>query len=109
VGSQRLVQAEDFDEIIKTADRILTEIPGDKDALHCKMQAMINLDRFTDVLAIIETLPAGSFLFHKAYSLYRLQKNEEAFAVLQRIPESERTVAVQHLEAQLVGCWFIPI
>ncbi|KAJ4461353.1 putative Signal recognition particle subunit SRP72 [Paratrimastix pyriformis] len=92
---------EDYEVALTICDRILAEIPNDPDAVNCKAKCLVKDGKFADTLAFIETLPAGSFLFEKAYSLYRLQRTPEALTTLQAIPAAEKSNSVLHLEAQL--------
>ncbi|MEW5303027.1 MAG: hypothetical protein WDW36_005759 [Sanguina aurantia] len=90
-------------KVLKVADEILTLIPGDVDALRCKVTAFIQTSDFEAAMSLL--CKTSSFLpeqvaFDKAYCLYRQGKVVEALAMLQSVPEDLAVGALQ-LEAQL--------
>ncbi|KAH9299775.1 hypothetical protein KI387_031457, partial [Taxus chinensis] len=98
---EKAIKGTDYKQIIKVADDILGVAPGDHDALHCKLVALILSDRFDQALALIHAssnLPIDLSL-HKAYCLYRCNHLDEALAALKGL---EKDSNVLQLEAQIL-------
>ncbi|CAL5219381.1 g1203 [Coccomyxa viridis] len=91
-----------FKKALKSSDDILKLSPGTKDAVACKAVILIELSRFEEAVEHIDGHAADfkELSFEKAYSLFRLQKFEEALAAVQQNPE-DRAVARLNLQAQL--------
>ena len=85
------------------------DLPGDADAIRCRVTALIELQRFADCAATIEKDVADDALrkdlaFERAYALYKCGKVDESLRILQTETsqdERESTRAMQ-LEAQLM-------
>ena len=65
-------------------DRILAAEPGDADALHAKVISLIELNKCSDALQILESAPAlaSGRAFERAYCLYTLNRESEALELL---------------------------
>eukprot|EP00041_Stephanoeca_diplocostata_P033523 m.1110166 g.1110166 ORF g.1110166 m.1110166 type:complete len:718 (+) comp24356_c0_seq11:97-2250(+) len=73
----------DYPRIIKEANNVLEHIPGDSDALKCKLVALIKNKDFKVALEAIEKEDALKTKdFEKAYCLYCLQRLDDALEVL---------------------------
>ncbi|TPX30762.1 hypothetical protein SmJEL517_g05735 [Synchytrium microbalum] len=87
---QRLCEASEHEKSIKLCDTLLKTLPGDIDALHVKLTALIHLDRFQDALNILNGLSSTSsnirqnFVFEEAYCLYRSEKLDESLKLIAR-------------------------
>ena len=101
--SQLQVAGEDgeYERGLKIAENVLSAIPGDPDALHCKIICLIQCSKFGEALKIIESVSrkfssSGSkelpLQFEKAYCFYRLERYEESRKTLERLPQSEERV-----------------
>ncbi|KAI0359468.1 hypothetical protein OH77DRAFT_1419967 [Trametes cingulata] len=94
-----------FANAIKTCDKILRVDPRDPDALQTKLFLLLQTDQYAAALALIggQGGEADEHAFEKAYSLYRLHREEEATNVLQTLKakEQEDDRGLLHLEAQL--------
>ncbi|CAL8460581.1 g110 [Coccomyxa elongata] len=90
-----------FKKALKVVDEILKISPGDKDAVHSKVIALIELSRFEEAVAVVDSTKfAAELAFEKAYSLFRLGSFTDALAALQS-GGSDQLVAQLQLEAQL--------
>ncbi|KAL7113420.1 hypothetical protein ACP275_04G059400 [Erythranthe tilingii] len=81
----RHIQRSEFDLAVKVSDQVLSILPGDEDAIRCKVVALIKNDSIDDALCAIELFPrkySVDFSFFKAYCLYRLNKLDEALLSL---------------------------
>ncbi|KAI3933465.1 hypothetical protein MKX01_022044 [Papaver californicum] len=96
----RHVQNSEFEKAVKIADQVLAIAPGDEDALHCKIVALIKADNIDSALSTIQSLKIVTFDFgvYKAYCLYRQNKLDEAMESLSSL---ERTSATMQLESQI--------
>ncbi|OJT12169.1 Signal recognition particle subunit SRP72 [Trametes pubescens] len=95
-----------FANAIKTCDKILRLDARDPDALQTKLFLLLQTDQYLAALTLIggETGAAGDeHAFEKAYSLYRLHREDEATSVLDGLKETEQEDdrGLEHLEAQL--------
>ncbi|KAI0667031.1 hypothetical protein C8Q78DRAFT_929554, partial [Trametes maxima] len=91
-----------FANAIKTCDKILRLDPHDADALQTKLFLLLQTDQYAAALALIGG-EDDDHAFEKAYSLYRLHREDEATDVLKRLKaqEVEDDRGHTHLEAQL--------
>eukprot|EP01114_Cavostelium_apophysatum_P011343 TRINITY_DN2556_c0_g1_i1.p1 TRINITY_DN2556_c0_g1~~TRINITY_DN2556_c0_g1_i1.p1 ORF type:complete len:661 (+),score=176.00 TRINITY_DN2556_c0_g1_i1:95-2077(+) len=99
------IQNQEYESAVTASDKILNITPNDKDALQCKIVALINLSRFSDALGVVESnkLPANekaAFDFEVAYCHYKLNRLNEALSILKKQPEPKEPRAL-HLEAQI--------
>ncbi|KAI0364817.1 hypothetical protein BV20DRAFT_814185 [Pilatotrama ljubarskyi] len=93
-----------FANAIKTCDKILRLDPHDSDALQTKLFLLLQTDQYAAALALIggQGGEADEHAFEKAYSLYRLHREEEATNALQALKAKEQDDrGLLHLEAQL--------
>ncbi|OAE21173.1 hypothetical protein AXG93_4012s1030 [Marchantia polymorpha subsp. ruderalis] len=94
----RHVKNNDYKQVLKLTDDILKLSQGDKDAVECKVVALIQLDEFDQALSVIESAPGLDLVFQKAYCLYKRNRLQEALAALQN---AEKNASVLQLEAQI--------
>ncbi|KAI0827614.1 hypothetical protein BC628DRAFT_1317896 [Trametes gibbosa] len=94
-----------FANAIKTCDKILRLEPRDPDALQTKLFLLLQTDQYATALALIDTVAVEdkNHAFEKAYSLYRLHREEEATGVVDALKTEEQDDdrGLVHLEAQL--------
>ncbi|KAF9600263.1 hypothetical protein IFM89_005849 [Coptis chinensis] len=97
----RHIQRSDFEQAVKVSDQVLGIIPGDVDALRCKIVGLIKVDDYDKALSTIQNLPStlNDFNFYKAYCLYRQNKLDEALECMQ---SQEQTSATMLLETQVL-------
>lgn len=77
--------------------------PTDKDALQTKLFLLLQTEQYDAALSLIQNIegqPGAAFA--RAYSLYRLHREEEAEPILQSLANDEDRGAL-HLQAQLVS------
>ncbi len=61
---------------------------NEKKAFHCKVVALIHLDKFDEAYTSIERNPdASDLIFEKAYCEYRMNKLTEAYETLSKCKE----------------------
>ncbi|CAI8018757.1 Signal recognition particle subunit SRP72 [Geodia barretti] len=94
----------EYEKGLKTVEKILAIVPGDPDALHCKVVCLVQMSELGEALKLIDSLSRksvakGSLLFEKAYCLYRLERYEESRKTLEGLPQSEERV--RGLSAQI--------
>ncbi|KAI0333226.1 hypothetical protein GY45DRAFT_1245246 [Cubamyces sp. BRFM 1775] len=94
-----------FANAIKTCDKILRLEPRDPDALQTKLFLLLQTDQYAAALSMIaaEGGESSEHAFEKAYSLYRLHREDEAASVLEGLKSQDQVDdrGLQHLEAQL--------
>ena len=101
--SQLQVAGEDgeYEKGLKIVGKILSIVPEDPDALHCKIVCLVQCSKFSDALKIVDSLSrksgkdaarAGAYQFEKAYCQYRLERYEESRKTLASLPQSEERV-----------------
>ncbi|KAF9609315.1 hypothetical protein IFM89_015560 [Coptis chinensis] len=90
-----------FEQAVKVSDQVLGIIPGDVDALRCKIVGLIKVGDYDKALSTIQNLPStlNDFNFYKAYCLYRQNKLDEA---LECMHSQEQTSATMLLETQVL-------
>jgi signal recognition particle subunit SRP72 len=79
--------------------------PGDNDTIQTKLFLLLQTEQYNPALALIGSDDkASQYTFEQAYSLYRLQREEEAQGILETIKHAKGNEdrGVLHLEAQLV-------
>lgn len=95
----------DYDRGLKIVEKILSTVPNDPDALHCKIVCLVQCSKLGEALKIIDSLArkssgsGGVYQFEKAYCLYRLERYEESRKTLEGLPQSEERV--RELSAQI--------
>ncbi|KAG6902282.1 hypothetical protein C0995_002214 [Termitomyces sp. Mi166 len=92
-----------FGNAIKTCDKILRLEPTDTDAHQTKLFLLLQTEQYDAALSLIDNIATGGHAFERAYTLYRLQREEEAKVVLQQVKEEkgDDDRAAVHLEAQM--------
>lgn len=93
---------DDHEAVLKACNVTLKKSKGDLQVLHTKSVALLKLDRYDDALRALEE--GGDRLKEKAgperaYTLYKLNKLEEARAVAESI-QNDR--GARHVDAQAV-------
>lgn len=69
---QEAIDAENWETVINIADKILKTNPQDKEALACKIVALIKNDQCGEALKEIKSCKdPNNFLFEHAYALYK--------------------------------------
>ncbi|KAF9582734.1 hypothetical protein BGW38_010828, partial [Lunasporangiospora selenospora] len=110
---ERHIKREEYEKALNLTDKILTQSPKDKDALHCKAITLIRLERYSDALSILtgrQHLGAdkSAFIFEKAYCFYRTNQLADGSSLIQT---KRQELAAQgqklgwdlrHLEAQML-------
>ena len=99
-------EEEDYEWGLEVSDQILGIVPNDQDALLCRVVSLIQLAEYEDALKSINRLSktAGkdSFLYEKAYCLYKLEKYRQSLDALSSLPsEDQSSVKVLDLTAQI--------
>ncbi|KAI9441565.1 hypothetical protein H4582DRAFT_2110396 [Lactarius indigo] len=90
-----------FTNAIKTCDKVLRLVPDDKDAKQTKLFLLLQTERYSDALVLLESSDESS-AFERTYSLYRLQQLDEAAQLLGKVKQGrEQNRGALHLEAQL--------
>ncbi|EJD38683.1 hypothetical protein AURDEDRAFT_107687 [Auricularia subglabra TFB-10046 SS5] len=90
-----------YKNAVKTCNKILILAPGDAEVVQTKLFLLLQTEQYA---AALELAAPGAF--EKAYALYRLNREDDASAVLNELktaPDVDEDVArsVEHLEAQL--------
>ena len=93
---------EDHEEVLKACNATLKQSKGDLNAHHVKVVALLKLDRFDDVIRVLEE--GGDKLKQKAqlehaYALYKLGELEEARSLANGVSDDR---GARHVEAQAV-------
>ncbi|KAG6852915.1 hypothetical protein C0991_008174 [Blastosporella zonata] len=90
-----------FANAIKTCDKILRLEPADADANQTKLFLLLQTEQYDAALSLIDG--SGEHAFERAYSLYRLQHEEQAKSMLEQVKEQKGDTdrAAVHLEAQM--------
>lgn len=86
---------------------VLRIAPQDTDALQTKLFLLLQKDQYGAALSLIDGATSGSsskYIFEKAYSLYRLQRESEVAEAINaiKLEGGEDMRGVMHLEAQVV-------
>eukprot|EP01099_Mayorella_cantabrigiensis_P000322 TRINITY_DN1152_c0_g1_i3.p1 TRINITY_DN1152_c0_g1~~TRINITY_DN1152_c0_g1_i3.p1 ORF type:complete len:597 (+),score=152.82 TRINITY_DN1152_c0_g1_i3:67-1857(+) len=100
----KALSSSDFDSGLSFCEKILVQVPGDKDALHCKAVCLIQTGKIPQALSFLKEKQVTSnkelnLNYEKAYCHYRNKENKESLNVLKTInPKTAREV---HLLAQV--------
>ena len=103
--SQLQAEGEDgeYERGLKTVENILSLVPEDPDALHCKVVCLVQLSKFAEALKLVDSLAGktkeGRLQFERAYCLYRLERYEESWKIIEALPSDEPRV--KELAAQI--------
>lgn len=88
---------------LKIVEKILSVVPDDPLALHCKIVCYVQLSKFQEASRLIDNVnkKTGSpkYLFEKAYCQYRLEKYKESQELLSKLSQSDPHV--RELQAQI--------
>ena len=97
---------------------VLRLTPNDADVLQAKLFLLLQTDQYARAFEIVESMSSGagssksSTDLEKAYLLYRLHKEKEAKAIVDKAKEAGGVPngGFDHLEAQLVSehCSIVP-
>lgn len=101
----------DHEQILEHCDKVLNTTKAHPRALHTKIVALLNLDRYEDALRVFESpdgQAVGNATLEKAYCLYKLGKLEEAQEVAKSAADGgdRNKRGLRHVEAQAVSCSF---
>ncbi|PPQ80100.1 LOW QUALITY PROTEIN: hypothetical protein CVT25_001468 [Psilocybe cyanescens] len=90
-----------FSNAVKTCDKILRLDPKDADARQTKLFLLLQTEQYHAALSLIDS--DDTHAYERAYSLYRLQRESDARAILEPIKgeRGENDRGIVHLEAQL--------
>jgi signal recognition particle subunit SRP72 len=87
---QEAVNSESWETVISISDKILKSTPNDKDALACKISALIKNDQLSDAMKEINnSVDKDHYNFERAYILYK-EKKPEALQLLADSPKEEK-------------------
>jgi signal recognition particle subunit SRP72 len=76
--------------------------PQDKDATQTKLYLLLQTEKYEDALALVDV--DAERVYEKAYTLYRLQREDEVKSVLESTKaKDEDHRGASHLEAQIVS------
>eukprot|EP01119_Soliformovum_irregulare_P014784 TRINITY_DN4070_c0_g1_i1.p1 TRINITY_DN4070_c0_g1~~TRINITY_DN4070_c0_g1_i1.p1 ORF type:complete len:673 (-),score=256.53 TRINITY_DN4070_c0_g1_i1:44-1975(-) len=83
------IKSGDYEDVVSISDNIL-KVTDDKDAIRCKIVALIHLGKFDQALTVFNQKPGltEDLQYERAYALYRQKKLSEALAVLDKVPDS---------------------
>ncbi|KZT41894.1 hypothetical protein SISSUDRAFT_1016755 [Sistotremastrum suecicum HHB10207 ss-3] len=112
-----------YKNAVRTCDKILRISPGDVDALEAKIYLLLQSEEYEAALELISTpanAPAkaggkekekgkeGEYEYEKAYSLYRLHREDSALSILSSLKSESKSSdanevdrGVMHLDAQV--------
>ena len=93
----QFIVKEEYRKAAKAADRILAELPDDKDALRCKVVCLLNERNYAEALPLCKENP--ELTFEKSYCLYRLNRLTEAVQVLNTV--ATKDLRHKHIAAQV--------
>lgn len=80
---------------------VLRLAPDDQDALQTKLFLLLQTEQYSEALALVDK--DASHLYEKAYTLYRLQHEDDARGVLDEVKAKDANDrGAIHLEAQMV-------
>jgi len=88
-------EVEDYEKAVKVCNKILNLDTGDSTAFHCKIVALMQAGKFTEVIKQLENSKFNLDLdFETAYCHYRLNDPAKALAILNGLPNPQ----VKHLD-----------
>ena len=90
----------DFEKALKVCNKILNIDPKDETAFHCRMVCLMQVGKFEDALKQIrDTHFKVDLTFEESYCLYRLNKPEEALAIIEE--SGKKSEKIRELQAQI--------
>lgn len=94
------IHEDDFAKALVTVRKILENAPEDAEAKACELLCLIHSSKFEEAITLLERASdfGGERAFERAYCLYRLDRSDEALAVLQ---SCEQGVREKQLLAQI--------
>ncbi|KAH8805596.1 hypothetical protein F5884DRAFT_799947 [Xylogone sp. PMI_703] len=98
----RSATIDDHEEILKAANAVLKTSKNDPKALHTRVIALLNLDRFEDALRALDEggdKLSQECVLEQAYALYKTGKLVEAEELARGVSSSER--GLKHVAAQV--------
>ncbi|XP_055815021.1 uncharacterized protein LOC129884760 [Solanum dulcamara] len=98
----RHIQRSEYEQGVKVSDQILAAVPGDEDAIRCKVVALIKADSIEEAQVAIQECSRKAPIdlsFFKAYCLYRQNKLDQA---LESLKGQEGSTASMLLESQIL-------
>lgn len=102
----------DHEQILEHCDKVLSAAGAHPRALHTKIVALLNLDRYDDAWRVFESNghAVGNATLEKAYCLYKLGRLEEAQEIAKRAADvgDRNRRGLRHVEAQAVST-FSPV
>ena len=91
-----------FEKALKVCNKILNIDPQDETAFHCRMVCLMQLGKFEDALKQIrDTHFKVDLTFEESYCLYRLNKSEEALAIIEENGGAGKSEKIRELQAQI--------
>jgi len=101
----RAATIEDHEEILNAANIALKDSPDDASVHRARVVALLKLDRFDDVLRVLDGTSEkmrAACVAERGYALYKGGKLEEARACLpSQLAGAEESLAMSHLVAQV--------
>ena len=100
---QGQLESDAHDSAVETADQILAAAPGDADALHAKVVALIELGKAAEALQVLDSSAelVDEYVFERAYCLYTLNREADALALLMPGGASPGETRMMALAAQI--------
>ncbi|KAK4312032.1 hypothetical protein Pmani_016498 [Petrolisthes manimaculis] len=100
---RKLIEASNYQKVIKAANKIIGEEPKEVEAWRCKVVAQINLDSFHDALVTtIKSKHTIELAFEKSYCEYRLNKVKEAYDTVCTVTDPKPDLRILELKAQIL-------
>ncbi|XP_074655240.1 signal recognition particle subunit SRP72-like [Tubulanus polymorphus] len=95
-------QNQNYEAALKTVNKLLNELPGEPQAVHCKVVCFLHLNRFTDALHLIRKSATVDvdLSFEQAYCEYRLNRTKEALTTLRSVQNP--SLKIKELLAQVL-------
>ncbi|XP_019868366.1 signal recognition particle subunit SRP72 [Aethina tumida] len=99
----RFSQNGEHERALKAANKILGVAPNEFPAFHCKIVALIELQKFDDAISLINKNPQflHDLVFEKAYCYYRVNKHKEALDIIEQ-NEERADLRIKELKAQIL-------
>ncbi|CAG7854707.1 SubName: Full=Uncharacterized protein {ECO:0000313/EMBL:CCA66392.1} [Serendipita indica DSM 11827] len=92
------LEGEHLANALKTTKKLLALDPADEEALQTQLFLLLKSSQYSEALKVTDANPE-QFGFERAYALYRLQREQEAYELLGEVDEDDR--AGMLLQAQI--------
>ncbi len=97
-----MIEAENFDQALEVADKMVNKDPGDENALNRRSLALIYLGREQEALPLLEKILTGNpknddALNNMSWALYNLERYEESYNYILKALETEPNDEVDHI------------